>query len=272
MNRISLTSGIRMLTLALSPFALLTPLMAGGCDGAEEPTGAAATALTAACVDSADPAPIGAWICGEDRLVECDSHEGAHVDQIYASLDVGSPLTCLSGTLTVSSPGPFLPGVHDIEVDVAAPGQPASELCHSTLTVVDTLPPVVTVHGSSLWPPNHKLHHIDVADCVTLEDTCDPSPKVWLTGASSDEPVDDLGDGNTDPDIQNLGCDGVDLRAERQGGGDGRVYTLSWHAEDSAGHALEGTCQVVVPHDQGGSAAVDSGGAYHTELAPDACH
>ena len=118
MNRISLISGIRMLTLALSPFALLTPLMAGGCDGAEEPTGAAATALTAACVDSADPAPIGAWICGEDRLVECDSHEGAHVDQIYASLDVGSPLTCLSGTLTVSSPGPFLPGVHDIEVDV----------------------------------------------------------------------------------------------------------------------------------------------------------
>lgn len=71
----------------------------------------------------------------------------------------------------------------------------------------------------------------------------------------------DTGDGNTDPDIL-LSCDGVDLRAERSGNGDGRIYTLSWRAEDAAGNAAEGDCHVVVPHDQGGGGAVDGADAY----------
>ncbi|MFO0759903.1 MAG: hypothetical protein U0359_25685 [Byssovorax sp.] len=261
-------SKLRIAVAVLSTISGLSLL--GACQGTDdEPVGSGAAPLTAACVDSAGVIPVGAWVCGEDALLECDSHDGAHPDFIYAELGAGG--VCLNETLTVSSPGPFLPGVYQISVDVSSNGQPPSELCHSTLTVVDTVAPVVTTHDTVLWSPNHKMHHVTLADCVTVDDACDPSPKGWFTGASSDEAPDDLGDGHTEPDIDGLGCDGVDLRAERQGGGDGRVYTLSFHVEDAAGHGVDGTCHVTVPHDQSGSAAVDSGEAYHVDLPAGSC-
>jgi hypothetical protein len=47
----------------------------------------------------------------------------------------------------------------------------------------------------------------------------------------------------------------VELRAERQGGGDGRVYRIEF-ALDGASHF----CEVHVPHNQGPTAgALDSG-------------
>ncbi|MEP7126769.1 MAG: hypothetical protein ABJE95_37915, partial [Byssovorax sp.] len=164
-----------------------------------------------------------------------------------------------------------LVGSHTITVSGSIKGAPTALLCSSTLTVVDTQPPVVTPHDRTLWPPNHKLHHVSVADCVTAVDVCDGSLKMWLTSATSDEPQNDVGDGNTDPDIVNLGCDGVDLRAEREGPGDGRVYTLGFHVEDAAGHGVDGTCHVTVPHDQGGKTAVDSGPAYSVNGSPTSC-
>ena len=47
-----------------------------------------------------------------------------------------------------------------------------------------------------------------------------------------------------------------ELRSERQGGGDGRVYRVHYLDED--GNA--GSCEFLVPHDRGPvSGAVDSG-------------
>jgi hypothetical protein len=254
-------------TITGAALALSGLLLVGACNG--EDLGSGAAPLTVQCVDASAPAPANAWICGEARTVECDSLAGAHVDFIYAQ--VGSTTTCGDVELTVSLPGPFLVGPHAITVSGSVDGGPVAALCASDLTVIDTVAPVVTAHETELWPPNHKLHHVTVADCVTVVDTCDPSVKVWLTSASSDEPQNDLGDGNTDPDIVNLGCDGVDLRAERQGPADGRVYTLGFHAEDASGHGIDGTCRVVVPHDQGGKSTVDSGPAYTVNLAPGSC-
>jgi hypothetical protein len=234
-----------------------------------EVPGSSAAALTVECVENDAEAPAGVWICGEAKTVECDSLVGAHVDLIYTKIDAN--LACGDEDLTVSFPGPFRLGPHDITVSGSINGAPATEICASSLTVVDTLPPVVTPHETELWPPNHKLHHVTVADCVTAVDTCDGELKAWLTSASSDEPHDDVGDGNTDPDIVNLGCDGVDLRSERQAPGDGRVYTLGFHVEDASGHGVDGTCRVVVPHDQGGKSTVDSGPAYTISVAPGSC-
>ncbi|MBW1907032.1 MAG: hypothetical protein JRJ24_17370, partial [Deltaproteobacteria bacterium] len=78
---------------------------------------------------------------------------------------------------------------------------------------------------------------------------------------SSDEPVNDKGDGNTEPDII-LSCDSVELRAERQGGSDGRVYSLEYRAVDDDGNETSGTCTVVVPHDQSGDEAIAQEPAY----------
>jgi hypothetical protein len=43
----------------------------------------------------------------------------------------------------------------------------------------------------------------------------------------------------------------VSVRASRSGGGDGRVYIITAHAEDLAGNTTTGTASCVVPHDQG---------------------
>lgn len=265
MNNVVLFSRVR--TIAGLVGALSGLLFVAACNG--EDLGSGAAPLTVQCVDVGAPIPAGAWICGEARTVECDSLAGAHVDFIYAQL--GSTTTCGDAELTVSLPGPFLVGPHAITVSGSISGGPAAQICASDLTVVDTVAPVVTPHETELWPPNHKLHHLSVADCVTAVDTCDGALKVWLTSASSDEPENDLGDGNTDPDIVNLGCDGVDLRAERQGPADGRVYTLGFHVEDASGHGVDGTCRVVVPHDQGGKSTVDSGPAYAVDVTPGSC-
>ncbi|MBW1758644.1 MAG: hypothetical protein JRJ80_21115 [Deltaproteobacteria bacterium] len=54
----------------------------------------------------------------------------------------------------------------------------------------------------------------------------------------------------------------MELRAERQGGSDGRVYSLEYRAVDDAGEATSGTCTVVVPHDQSGDEAIAQEPAY----------
>ena len=72
---------------------------------------------------------------------------------------------------------------------------------------------------------------------------------------TSNEPVNGLGDGDTAPDISgaNLGTDdrNVQLRAERAGGGSGRVYTFVYRVTDAAGNSTDATATVTVPHDQG---------------------
>ena len=247
-----------------------------GCAGeaASGAMGAKVGALEAVCVESGDEVPPHAWVCGEERVVECTTHEGAVVETITVPLpppteegdeaDATSASSCDEAALLVDDAGPFPVGEHLVVVsDAARPtGDGAgTEVCASKLVVVDTAPPVVTPHVVELWPPNHKMHHFVPLDCVDVEDACDPEVEVVFLSATSDEAADDTGDGKTDPDIAALGCDGVDLRAERQGGGDGRVYTLIWRATDASGNAVEGTCQVVVPHDHGKGEAVDSGAA-----------
>ena len=63
--------------------------------------------------------------------------------------------------------------------------------------------------------------------------------------------ADSKGDGHTEEDFR-IAPDGksVDLRAERQGMGSGRLYTINIQAIDSSGNAATESFQVVVPHDR----------------------
>ena len=46
----------------------------------------------------------------------------------------------------------------------------------------------------------------------------------------------------------------IQLRAERDGNGDGRAYTIDVSAIDSQGNSATASCVIVVPHDnKGGS-------------------
>jgi hypothetical protein len=55
---------------------------------------------------------------------------------------------------------------------------------------------------------------------------------------------------------------GVWLRAERLGRGDGRVYRVEYSASDDHGNSCGGTALVSVPHDWAHPSAHDSGGLF----------
>ena len=63
---------------------------------------------------------------------------------------------------------------------------------------------------------------------------------------------------------------GVELRAERSGSGNGRVYALHVTANDGHGGTCQATVQVNVPHDHSDDPSVDDGQIYvvSTPLAP----
>lgn len=109
----------------------------------------------------------------------------------------------------------------------------------------------------SIWPANHKLVDIEI---VNLTDTCDRALAVTIDGITQDEPVNGLGDGDTGPDGFGVGETTAQLRAERSGTGDGRVYEISFSAT-AGGATCSGTVQVGVPHDKK-DIAVDSGQIY----------
>jgi len=94
---------------------------------------------------------------------------------------------------------------------------------------------------------------------VTASDDCDDNPVVSLLSVTSNEPDNGKGDGNTENDIQIEGDNCFLLRAERSGGGDGRVYTIIYCATDSSGKTGCDTATVVVAHDQSGKALSSDG-------------
>jgi Ca-activated chloride channel family protein len=143
-----------------------------------------------------------------------------------------------------------------------------SATCTTTVTVEDTTPPVITASGEQivLWPPNHKYRTVEISDCViSVTDICDTGVDindVVITSVSSDEPEDaqGKGDGTTVDDIVIVDSQTVELRAERQGGGNGRVYTINFGVTDASGNTETGSCTVWVLHDQeSDSTAIDDG-------------
>jgi hypothetical protein len=97
-----------------------------------------------------------------------------------------------------------------------------------------------------------------------VTDTCDASLGLGdavITQISSDEAVNSKGSGNTKNDIVIApDCRSAELRIERDGGGNGRVYDIALHVQDPAGNRTATTVQVMVPAN--GLGAVDDGAAY----------
>jgi predicted extracellular nuclease len=112
----------------------------------------------------------------------------------------------------------------------------------------DAVPPVVevSVTPDTLWPPNHE--YVTVSAVVTVSDNIDPNPTLTLVSVTSNEPDDGLGDGDTPDDIVVVDDFTFELRAERSGTGDGRVYTITYEATDACGNSTIATATVTVPH------------------------
>lgn len=216
-------------------------------------------------VTAANDAPVAD--AGDDQTVECTNsvtldgtgssdpegdtplsyewREGANV------LGTGATLNVTLGS-----------GPHVITLKVTDPGGASSEDTVN-INVVDTIAPTLVSNGQtiSLWPANKKLHTISVSDLVqSASDSCDSSVNlnsVVITNVTSDE-----GSASSNDIVVAAGCKSVQLRADRNGNGDGRVYTITFMVEDAAGNQTTLARQVVVPHNQGNSNAIDSGAAY----------
>jgi probable HAF family extracellular repeat protein len=127
------------------------------------------------------------------------------------------------------------------------------------ITVVDDTPPKISmsVNPDTLWPPNHKM--VSITPIIAATDNCDPNPQIRLVSITMNEgettntydPAYDVtqGDGSTVGDIQVDASGNIALRAERSGTGTGRVYILTYEAEDQSGNIATATATVTVPHD-----------------------
>lgn len=142
-----------------------------------------------------------------------------------------------------------------------------SATCEAEVTVVDLTAPETEAVDAVVWPPNHKYRSFSLSDCAEIRwDNCDLDGldidlDGEITSISSDEPEDarGTGDGNTSDDIVITSATTFDLRAEREGTGDGRVYTVNYAVTDASGNRGTGSCTVSVPHDMSGRGAVDGG-------------
>jgi len=138
----------------------------------------------------------------------------------------------------------------------------------------DTTPPVISAGTvMELWPPNHKYHTFELADCISATDNSvdglmDVNLRGRIISIYSDEPEDSAigngnnGDGSTLDDMVIVDDHTVKLRAERHGGGNGRVYGITVEVSDLSGNSSTEVFYVGTPHDQGGSTTpVDDGPA-----------
>lgn len=111
-----------------------------------------------------------------------------------------------------------------------------------------------------LWPPNHRYVAIDIAGVV---DASGGPTTIVAQGILQDELVNGGGDGETAPDGRILENGKPEVRAERSGLENGRIYEILFGASTADGGSCSGSVQVGVPHDRGaGAVPVDSGVRY----------
>ena len=126
----------------------------------------------------------------------------------------------------------------------------SGQSCSFNVTVNDAAPPVVTLSATTtlLWPPNHNM--INVGLVATAVDTCDPHPPIAVAVYGDEDDELQTGDGNFSPDALRAAPGTLQLRAERQGNSDGRVYLIIGTATDASSNRGFGCATVVVPHSQ----------------------
>jgi hypothetical protein len=215
---------------------------------------------------------------GRDTLLECKVEGKASV-KLGATVRNGTlcgPVTYLwsaagvafDDSSSATPTGNFPDGATVVSVMVTE--GPSTAMDTLVVRVAQTPPAITLKPDISIWPPNHKYHTFTADDFVkSAKNKCGDTIRVTIASVSCDEAVDTTGDGNTSNDIVITCPATVDLRAERQGNGDGRVYTIVLAATDPAGNRTTATAHVVVPHDHSGRPVVAGPPLYTVSTACD---
>jgi hypothetical protein len=112
-----------------------------------------------------------------------------------------------------------------------------------------------------LWPPNHSLVPIAITN---LSDPNNDQVAITVLTITQDEPVDGLGDGDTSPDAVISG-NNILIRSERSGSGDGRIYRITFRANDGFGESCTGSITICAPHSRKPGICVDSGQKFNSK-------
>ena len=131
---------------------------------------------------------------------------------------------------------------------------------------MNTAPSCELAHPSvaQLWSPNHKFMPINI---LGVTDANGDEITISIDSIFQDEAVHSNGSGNTGIDGRGVGTDTAEVRAERDGNGNGRFYHITFTANDGNGGSCSGIVQVNVPMSKGKkSAPIDGGAIYNSTI------
>lgn len=215
---------------------------------------------------TSDGTDIGAFETEVPCVLECpnDITVGNDPDECGAIVNYTEPSGESCGTVTCDHPsGSFFP-VGETTVTCTSTAGPS---CSFKITVNDEQEPVITTQNHTLWSPDHMYRTFNVSDLVTsVSDNCDDNVgigSVVIVSVSSDEPDDANADGHTINDILIAAdCKSVQVRSERKGDSNGRVYVVKLKVTDTSGNITTATAKISVPHSQTISPAVNDGPSF----------
>jgi hypothetical protein len=149
---------------------------------------------------------------------------------------------CNTSTLTTDTPG--------VTLTCSATNGASLSNSFSVTIKIDKSPPIISGMPPAncvLWPPNHLM--MQVATVTSGDETSGLVLGSFSVTGSSNQPSDPKA-----PDVLILpnGAGGfsVQLRADRLGKAEDRLYTLQATANDLAGNMVNIHATCVVPHDQ----------------------
>jgi hypothetical protein len=189
--------------------------------------------------DSEDPTIDGC----SDIAVECSALGGtpkedsqlSHLFSSIVAVDICDPAPGVSD----NAPSLFPVGATTDVVFTAIDASDNTQSCTGSVAVQDTTAAIITIALDfiTLWPPNKKYYALDiVVDFgVTGSDICCGTENVpKITSVASDEPNNDGASGRGDDslDIYETGDTSFMVKAQRDGRGDGRIYTIGFTVTD----------------------------------------
>jgi hypothetical protein len=192
-------------------------------------------------------------------LAECTAlNTSVMLDGTGSASGVGAPLSFtwtgpFQGGLAMGAEATVqFAGVGDFRVDLEVDDGFGSSQCGADVTIADTTPPVVTcaVAIPRLLPRAHRL--VAVGLTTTAADSCVGALPVTAAVFADEDDEAGRGAGRHSPDAKQ--DPDLRLRAERAGGGDGRVYLVVVSATDPSGNVGHACCTVAVPHDRSAAA------------------
>jgi uncharacterized lipoprotein YddW (UPF0748 family) len=184
--------------------------------------------------------------CPGDQLLDLNNSCSVMLPDYTGMAVVNNNQPSASPIVVTQSPaaGTVIIGTRTATVTLTATDKAGNaSVCSFEVSTHDVTAPVITAASANpdvLFPPNHKMKMVTLS--YKVEDNCGATASLSV---SSNEPV------GAEDDWQVIDATHVKLRAEREGSGTGRIYTITITATDAAGNTNSTPVTVLVPHDNG---------------------